>query len=120
MSVAPLSLLTLPAAVEQHPLTLVDVGAAWCAPCRRFSPIFEAAAGRHPDVFFGSVDTDAEQELAAVLGIRSLPTLLGFRDGALVFRKAGVAGPGRLDAVIAEVRGAGGADALSSPRTQNG
>ncbi len=83
---------------------LLDFQAAWCGPCRVFTPIFEDAARRHPDVTFGTVDTEAEPGLAAALGILSIPTLMIFRDGVLLASESGVMPGEVLDAVIAEVR----------------
>jgi thioredoxin 1 len=70
-------------------ITFVDFWAAWCGPCRMFAPIFEAASEKYPDMTFAKVDTDAEQELAAAAQITSIPTLMAFRDGVLVFRQPG-------------------------------
>jgi thioredoxin 1 len=70
-------------------IVFVDFWAAWCRPCQAFAPVFEEAARNHPDIVFGKVDTDAEQELAAAYRITSIPTLMAFRDGILVFSQPG-------------------------------
>jgi thioredoxin 1 len=89
--------------VTRTGIVLLDWWAAWCGPCRMFAPIYEQASGRHPDVVFGKIDTDAEQELAAAFDIRSIPTLMAFRDGVLVFSQAGVVPGPALDKLVAEV-----------------
>ena len=77
------------ALVLKDGITFVDFWASWCGPCRMFAPIFEAASEKYPDMTFAKVDTDAEQELAAAAQITSIPTLMAFRDGILVFRQPG-------------------------------
>lgn len=77
------------AAVTKPGITFVDFWAAWCGPCRMFGPIFEEASEKFPEIQFAKVDTDAEQEISAAAGISSIPTLMAFRDGVLVYREAG-------------------------------
>jgi thioredoxin 1 len=91
--------------VDGDGIVLVDFWAAWCGPCQRFAPTFEKASEKHPDVVFGKVDTEAEQELAGAAGIRSIPTLMAFRDGILVFSQPGALPPSALEQVIEGVKG---------------
>jgi len=91
--------------VTRSGITLVDFWAEWCGPCRQFGPIFEAASEANPDVTFGKVDTEAEQELAGAAGITSIPTLMAFRDGVLVFSQAGALPGPALEQLITAVRG---------------
>ena len=92
------------ATLNRDGITLIDWWAEWCGPCKRFGPIFEAAAGRYPDITFGKIDTEAQGELAGTFEIRSIPTLMIFRDQVLVFSEAGALPAEALDEVIAKVR----------------
>jgi thioredoxin 1 len=90
--------------VTSNDIVLVDWWASWCGPCRTFAPIFEAAAAVHDDIVFAKVDTEAEQTLAAAARIMSIPTLMVFRDGVLVFSQPGALPARTLDGLIAGVR----------------
>ena len=86
-------------------IVLVDFWAEWCGPCRQFAPVFEKASAEHTDITFGKIDTEAEQGLAAAAGITSIPTLMAFRDGILVFAQPGALPAAALEQVITGVRG---------------
>ena len=90
--------------VTRDGITLVDWWASWCGPCRTFAPVFEAASEKHADVTFAKIDTEAEPELSAAARIMSIPTLMAFRDGVLVFSQPGALPGEALDMVIQAVR----------------
>lgn len=90
--------------VARDGITLVDWWAAWCGPCRMFGPVFEKASERHPDIVFGKVDTEAEPQLSGAAKIMSIPTLMAFRDGILVFSQPGALPEKALEQVIEAVR----------------
>jgi len=86
--------------VQSNGTVLVDFWAAWCGPCRQFGPVFEAASESNPDIIFGNVDTEAEPELADAFRITSIPTLMAFRDGILVFAQTGALPASSLESLI--------------------
>jgi thioredoxin 1 len=90
--------------VVENDVVLVDFWASWCGPCRQFAPVFEAASEQHTDVVFAKVDTEAEQSLAAAAQITSIPTLMAFRDGILVFSQPGALPAPALEQVITAVK----------------
>lgn len=94
---------TFESTVSREGITLVDFWASWCGPCRMFAPVFEKASEAHPEIVFAKVDTEAEQSIAASAQIRSIPTLMAFRDGILVFSQPGALPAAALEQVIAAV-----------------
>ena len=105
MATTALTAQTFEPTVLQDGIVLVDFWAEWCGPCRMFAPVFEKASEAHPDITFGKVDTEAEQALSSAAGISSIPTLMAFRDGILVFAQPGALPAQALEQVITAVRG---------------
>jgi len=90
--------------VSDNPMVIVDFWAPWCGPCRGFAPVFESASQSHPDVVFAKVNTDAEQELAGSFNIRSIPTLMVFREKVILFQQAGALPATALEQVLARTK----------------
>ncbi|MGF2952174.1 thioredoxin [Mycobacterium sp. THU-M116] len=90
--------------IEGNDIVLVDFWASWCGPCRQFGPTFEASSEKHPDIVHAKVDTEAQQELAAAAQIRSIPTLMAFKKGMLLFNQPGALPPAALEDLVQQVK----------------
>jgi len=99
-----LSLGTLGPTVENNPVVVVDFWAPWCTTCARFAPVFKDVAAHFDDVIFGTVNTDKHQQLAAIMGVQSLPTVVVFRDGKHIFAKSGVTTRRQLIQIIEQIQ----------------
>jgi thioredoxin reductase (NADPH) len=90
--------------ITDNDIVLVDFWASWCGPCKQFAPTFAASSDEHPDVAYVKVDTEAEHELAAAADIRSIPTLMAFKKGKLVFNQAGALRPAQLEELVQRIK----------------
>ena len=104
MATINLTLDTFEETVMRDGITFVDFWAEWCGPCKMFGPIFEKASDANPDIRFAKVDTDAEQQLGGSLGIQSIPTIMAFRDGVLLFSQPGALPAASFDQLIDAIR----------------
>ena len=104
MATQPLTKENFSSTIDSNDVVLIDFWAGWCRPCVRFAPIYEAASERHADVVFAKLDTEEEQEVAGALEISSIPTIMAFRAGVLVFRQSGVIDGSQIDSLIEQIK----------------
>ncbi len=91
--------------ISDHDIVIIDFWASWCGPCRSFAPTFEAASDKHADICFAKVNTEEQQELAAAFNVRSIPTLMVFREQVILYAEAGALPPAALEQIVEQVRG---------------
>ena len=104
MATLPLTTDDFKTTVEKGGILLIDWWAEWCGPCRAFAPVYEKVSGDNPDITFAKIDTEKEQQLAAAFGIRSIPTLMIFRDGVPLFAQPGALPQSDLEELVRKVR----------------
>lgn len=90
--------------IQNNDIVLVDFWADWCGPCKMFAPVYEAESGKHDDIVFGKVDTEDQQELGGAMNISSIPTIMAFREGVMVFNQSGAMPPAMLSDLIGQIR----------------